>query len=428
MKRLPSASLLLALAALSTVPAQQPVEIDVTKGFAPVKIAVPPPLATERAADLARQLVDTLRDDLEFSEFFDVVDPALYTHAANGADGSIDHDAWLAIDADSMIETKIDVRDGRLDVVLQMHNNQAKSVEYAQRYGGTPEIVRRVAHKMASDVLNQVVGRPGVFLTRIAFVSAHGEGKELYLMDYDGARVRRLTTTGRLNLSPVWSPDGTRMAFLSYKDRQPGVYIYGADGSLNKAPVVEAELNASPDWSPDGKQMVYVTDKDHNAELYLLDLETGRNTRLTRTRAIETAPAFSPNGREIAFTSDRSGTPQVYIMGKDGLNVRRVSRSGSYNESPAWSPQGDRLAYVSRINGRFDVVVLELATGRLERLTHGDRGEGNNENPAWSPDGRNLVFASNRLGTYDIYTMRRDGSNVRRLTKNGNCFTPHWSP
>ena len=53
--------------------------------------------------------------------------------------------------------------------------------------------------------------------------------------------------------------------------------------------------------------------------------------------------------------------------------------------------------------------------------------QGNNENPRFSPDGRHLVFASDRAGAYDIYTMAIDGSDVRRLTKGGDAFTPDWS-
>lgn len=58
------------------------------------------------------------------------------------------------------------------------------------------------------------------------------------------------------------------------------------------------------------------------------------------------------------------------------------------------------------------------------QVTH---GEGNNENPRWSPDGRHIVFASSRAGTYDLYTMRADGTEVRRLTRGGDCYTPDWS-
>jgi len=112
-------------------------------------------------------------------------------------------------------------------------------------------------------------------------------------------------------------------------------------------------------------------------------------------------------------------------MSAEGLNVRRLSWDSAYAESAAWSPDGGKLAYVSRIDGRFDIVLLDLATDRVERLTH---GEGNSENPRFSPDGRHIVFASNRHGgVYQIYTMRADGTDVRRLTTGQASFTPDWS-
>ena len=45
-------------------------------------------------------------------------------------------------------------------------------------------------------------------LSRIVFVSEVEGNKEIYLMDYDGQRIRRLSSSGTINLSPVWSPDG----------------------------------------------------------------------------------------------------------------------------------------------------------------------------------------------------------------------------
>ena len=82
------------------------------------------------------------------------------------------------------------------------------------------------------------------------------------------------------------------------------------------------------------------------------------------------------------------------------------------------------MAYVSRIEGRFQILVRDLSTGRVGRLT---RGNANHENPRWSPDGRHLVFSCDRTGSYDIYTIRADGSDMRRLTRGGDSFTPDWS-
>jgi len=394
------------------------------QGFSRIKIAIPDAVADSLGRDAAREIVQTVRDDLAFSGYFDVVDPALYAQVPGGAGDTIRFEDWRAIGADAVVTSKVAKSAAHIDLQAKLLDTPSKSTVFARRYGGGPDLLRRVAHQLADDLVKQYTGRSGVALSRIAFVSKHGDGKEIYLMDYDGYRVRRLTTTGTLNLSPAWSPDGERLAFVSWRTGQPAVHIMDADGRLIRASTVKGELDAFAKWSPDGKKLVYTSDAPGNSELYVLDLGSSRNTRLTTTKAIETAPAFSPNGREIAFTSDRSGSPQVYIMDTEGLNVRRVTSEGSYNDSPAWSPTGDKLAYVSRREGRFDIFLLDLESGAITRLTH---GEGSNENPRFSPEGRHIVFSSSRAGTFDIYTMAADGSSVTRLTKGGDCFTPDWS-
>jgi len=423
------------LVATSLAWGQEPgrtIDITVTKGAAArFEIAIPAAIASDPARKAGEEIVRALRDDLEFSGYFNVVEPRLYRLVPQ--DGELKRDDWLSIGADFVTRLQIDIRDGRLDLQARLFQttgsatakSEKDSLLFARRYGGTTDMARRVGHQLADDLILQQTGQKGVAMTRVAFVSRHGDGKEIYLMDYDGRRIRRLTTTNTINLSPVWSPSGSELAYVSWRSRQPSVYVMSSDGTLGNLNTIGGELSSAPDWSHDGRKLIYSSDASGNTELYVLDRTSGKNTKLTDHPAIDTAPAFSPNGREIAFTSDRTGVPQVYMMDAEGLNLRRISWSGSYNDSASWSPRGDRLAYVSRSNGRFDVVVLDLPTKQVTRLTH---GEGNSENPSWSPDGRHLVFSSDRAGTYDIYSMRDDGKDVRRLTRNGHCFTPHWSP
>jgi TolB protein len=414
-----------ALAGVGTIAQQQPLTGKIEgQGYSRVKIAVPDADTDEVSRSAAREIVDVVRADLAFSGYFDVVDPALYAQIPPSAADLVRFDDWRSLGADALVMPRVRKSGDRIDLQGRLFDTASKTTLFARRYGGAGDLVRRVAHQLADDLVKQYTGRSGVALTRIAFVSKHEKGNELYLMDYDGSRVRRLTTTGTLNLSPAWSPDGERLAFVSWRSGRPAVYLMGSDGKLVRATTAGGELDAFPDWSPDAKKLVYTSDAGGNSELYLLDLTTGRNTRLTSSPAIDTSPAFSPNGREIAFTSDRSGGPQVYLMDVDGLNVRRVTRDGSYNDSPAWSPKGDRLAYVTRTEGKFDILSMDVESGAVTRLTH---GEGSNENPRFSPEGRHIVFASNRAGTYDVYTMAADGSNVRRLTQGGDCYTPDWS-
>ena len=56
----------------------------------------------------------------------------------------------------------------------------------------------------ADEVVVRVAAETPFFTTRIAYISAATGNKELYLCDYDGANVMRLTSDQTHNLSPCW--------------------------------------------------------------------------------------------------------------------------------------------------------------------------------------------------------------------------------
>lgn len=392
-------------------------------GFTKIKIAIPDPTADASMQSAAHELAQTVRDDLAYSGYFDVIDPAVYPLAATSPEKSPDA-KWASAGASDVVFAAMTSSSGRIDLRAKLATTSPAATLFDRRYAGPPDLVRRVAHQLSDDIVQQLTGQPGIASTWIAFVSKHGPGKEIYMMDYDGQRVRRITTTSSINLMPTWSPVAQRLAFMTWRTGVPSIDILESDGRIARAPTAGGTMNISPDWSPDGRRIVYASNAPGNADIYMLDLASGRSSRLTSSPAIDTSPSFSPTGREIAFTSDRSGAPQIYVMDAEGLNVRRLTSSDEYADAAAWSPKGDRIAYASRSDGKFDVIVVDVATGAQTRLTH---SEGNNENPRWSPDGRHIVFASSRAGSYDLYTMRADGTDVRRLTKGGDCFTPDWS-
>jgi TolB protein len=239
-----------------------------------------------------------------------VLDPALYRHVPRPSGGAVPHADWRSIGADALVQIRMPMQDDRIDLEARLHDTASAKVVFAQRYGGTLGQLRRVAHHLADDLVRHYTGRPGVSLSRVAFVSEHGKGKEIYLMDYDGRNVRRLTTTDTINLSPAWSPGGGELAFVSWRGRQPGVYVMSAEGKLGVLRTVGGELSSAPDWSPDGKHLAYSSDVDGNTEIYVLDRSAGANRRLTHNGAIDTSPAFSPNGTARGRRRSTPWTPR----------------------------------------------------------------------------------------------------------------------
>jgi TolB protein len=115
-------------------------------------------------------------------------------------------------------------------------------------------------------------------------------------------------------------------------------------------------------------------------------------------------------------------------MDSEGLNVRRLTTVGNWNDAPAWNPskQYSEIAYTSRIEGGFEVAVVDLATSEVRQVT---LGRGSCEYPSWAPNGRHLVFSCRRSGTWQLTVSDRVGREVRALaTGPGNNVYPDWGP
>lgn len=292
-----------------------------------------------------------------------------------------------------------------------------------KRYRGPAAALTRIAHTLANDILKHVNGKPGVFLTQIAFSSDRDGHEEIYLMDWDGANQRRITNHNGLSILPSWAPDNERMVYTSFVAGTSDMYIINRRGGGRIKLHTGLNLNTSATFSPVSNDIAFVGSVAGNPDIYLIRDDGSNLRRLTTTSSIESTPEWSPNGRQISFTSGRSGTPQIYVMDAEGTNVRRISFEGEWNDDATWSPDGEQLAYTSRVNGRFQIRIMNLITTQSRIVA----GEGSNEQPTWSPDGQWIAFQSNRSGKWQIYRMRADGTDLRQLTTLGENKDPDWS-
>ena len=292
-----------------------------------------------------------------------------------------------------------------------------------KRYRATQAALTRTAHTIADDLLRMVTGRRGIFMTQIAYASNRSGFWEIWLMDWDGANQRQITSHRTLSILPSWAPDNERMVYTSFVGGRSDMWIVNRLGGGRIRLNTGLALNTSATFSPVTDDIAFVGSVEGNPDIYLVRDDGSNLRRLTSAASIESTPEWSPNGRQISFTSGRSGTPQIYVMDAEGTNVRRISFEGGWNDDATWSPDGERIAYTSQVRGRFQIRIHNTVTGETRIIA----GVGSNEQPAWSPDGRWITFQSNRTGKWQVYRMRVDGTDLLQLTFDGENKGPDWS-
>ncbi len=368
------------------------------------------------------RLAEIMRDDLDFSPFYEVIeaDSFYMRHMELDAMTVL---GWKHLGAQYVIRGEGEFSGDEVTLHYELVSTESGVVFARGKFKSPVKNYRRLAHTTANDIILYLTGDPGIFNTKICFISTRTGNKELYVCDYDGANIYQLTGNGSINLSPSFAPDGRKVLFTSFMDDDPQLYQYDIrDGKIDLLAAYPG-INSAARVSPNGDHIACALSRDGNPEIYLLERSGKIQRRLTYSSAIESSPCWSPNGKEIAFTSNRSGTPQIYLMDRDGSNVRRLTFVGGYNDSPSWSPKGDEIAFVGRVDGTFQICTIDVTGDNYAVLTR----QGSNENPHWSPDGNHIVFSSSRAGEKDIYVMDLFGEEARRLSTGGGNSNSDWS-
>ena len=386
--------------------------------------------ATTDVAKLSEGIADTIVYDLDLSGWFKVLDRAAYIEdpqKSGVALGTFDFKDWSTIGAEGLVKGGFTIQGDEVTVELRLFDVFQNKERVGKRYSGRVKDYRRIAHKFADEIINQFTGVPGIFNTRIAYVSTSGgRFKEIHIAHLDGSEKFQVTNNHTINLSPSWTADGKSVLYTSYKDRNSGLYLFELYSGKEVKITPRTGRYIGGKISPDGQFIAATVETGGNSNIVLLDRHGNAIRNLTETPGIEVSPAWSPDSKQLVFVSDRSGSPQIYVLDVANSKPRRLTYSGNYNTSPEWSPRGDRVAYTGRVGNRFAIFTIGVEGGEPRKLT---AESADSEDPTWSPDGRFIAFSSNRAGKYHLYVMQANGENQRRLTGSGGDDTkPSWSP
>ncbi|MGF1528027.1 MAG: Tol-Pal system beta propeller repeat protein TolB [Candidatus Competibacterales bacterium] len=404
---------------------EEELTIEITQGVeGALPMAVVPFAA---AAPIGEDIAAIVAADLARSGRLEVLDRGSYfDRPATMAE--IPFDRFRATGVDYIVVGRTALRGEQIEVTFELVDALQERSVLSERYGASTANLRRVAHRISDRIYQQLLGEPGAFNTRIAYVSAIRDADQglytLSVADVDGANPFVVLRSREPIMSPAWSPDGQRLAYVSFEKRRPEVVIQDLYTGNRQTVTSFPGINGAPAWSPDGKRLALTLSKDGDPEIYVYHLTTQALTRITNNAAIDTEAAWTPDGQHLIFTSDRGGTPQLYRVAATGGAPERLTFTGNYNAAPSVDPRGGRVALVHRQRGRFIIAILDLASGELQPLTDGLL----DESPSFAPNGRMIIYATSRGGRGVLVAVSADGRTRQDLVlRNHDLREPAWS-
>ena len=425
--RLLAAVLALAIAVPALAQTREPSEFDNPSVLIPVNLGgtfyryrtvVAPfqPIKPGGALDgNADALPKRLRTNLDMTGYFDLLDPrsSLEPNPRAGLSGeaAIDYAPWAQIGANLVIKGAIQASRSSVTLEMYLFDVATGTQLLAKRYSGSAKDAKRMIARFTNDVLLAVTGEPGVFGSKIIFVSGSRSNKsimmtELGLDEAEGVAAPKNGPTDQPTIGwggqTAWTHrNGSKWELVS-----GGRVVHSGDTVF------------TPAFSPSGALVAGLSGRT-STNLYVFE---GRSkTQITSGGSIEISPSFAPDGRMV-YVSNQGGGAGIYVSSGSGGPGVRISPPGSGTD-PSWSPKGDKIAFVYR---ERDICVMNPDGSGVMQLTN----QGVNHHPSFPPDGRMIVFSSSRCGGERLYVLSAAGDRQQPLMPDydGGGTLPTWSP
>lgn len=184
---------------------------------------------------------------------------------------------------------------------------------------------------------------------------------DLYHVDIDSGKQRRLTTAGRYRYA-TWSPDGQRIIAVHNGLAKNALHLLDAGGRfIEELWQGEADTTlTAPDWSPEGGSVVLsIWRPEGGWNLELFDLQQRRFKQLTQQHVIEAQPQFTADGRAVLFSADYDGIYNLQRLDLESGAITTLTRVEAGAFMPSQATTDGPIYYTGYDCDGFDIYKLE---------------------------------------------------------------------
>jgi TolB protein len=146
-----------------------------------------------------------------------------------------------------------------------------------------------------------------IAFTRAVFDGgSEGAKFDLFIVAPDGTGLRKIAGDAG---DPSWSPDGKEIAYSSARDRfgrtcfvecrtSEEIYVVEVESGRERRLTRNQAQDGSPSWSPDGRRIAFVSDRSRRGseiEIYVMNAEGSNARRITQNQVWDLQPAWRPD-------------------------------------------------------------------------------------------------------------------------------------
>ncbi|KAB2893767.1 MAG: hypothetical protein F9K28_07400 [Bacteroidetes bacterium] len=235
---------------------------------------------------------------------------------------------------------------------------------------------------------------------------------QIYTTDRSGGNRTQLTSTGAINFSPEWSPDGSKIAFVSSLTGGDEIFVMNADGTSLQQVTSGVAANDGITWSPDGDKIAF----SFLGDVYTVSPGSSSNKIADDEEDHFGSLTWSPVSNEVLVenTNPEWIYAAIYRMDATSGDLSSGALTGEASD-PEWSPDGTQFAYADL---ELNAIVIRSSSGQFIRQVTTQSGYF----PSFSPDASRLVFDTSS----GVATVSAMGGTISPIASDGSM--PDWRP
>ena len=138
-----------------------------------------------------------------------------------------------------------------------VYDTQSQKAVLAKKFVSSTKGLRRSAHLFSDQIVKLLQGKRGIADTKIAFANDSSGYKEIFMVDYDGYNLTKLTKDKSIALLPRWNSDGTKIFYTTYRNSNPDIFYIDLKAGKISSLIKGEGLNLIGGVSPDDSKIVF---------------------------------------------------------------------------------------------------------------------------------------------------------------------------